>query len=190
MILLSPAAQYSRESCRRYEARRQIAPQRATREESGAAEFPQSDSGNSNGDANDSKPAAPLAAAVAREARRSHDVAPFHFPGHKRGAGASYHLLRTAGGFALAHDLTELQSLDNLSAPRPNGPIRDALANAAATFSAHRTWFLVNGATVGLQAAMMATCGAASCQTVAVIARNCHQERFSILSTHDDHYDV
>lgn len=179
MTLLSPVALYSRESCRRYEARRQIAPpQRAARNESGAAETPQSDSGNSNGGSNGGKPTAPLAAAVAKEARRSHDIAPFHFPGHKRGAGASYHLLQTAGGFALAHDLTELQSLDNLSAPRPNGPVRDALANAAATFSAHRTWFLVNGSTVGLQAAIMATCGAASCQTVAVIARNCHQERF------------
>ncbi len=54
-------------------------------------------------------------------------------------------------------DLPELPGLDNLQAP--TGIIAAAQALAAELFGAKQTWFLVNGATTGLIAAILATCG-------------------------------
>ena len=64
--------------------------------------------------------------------------------------------------------------LDYLSSP--TGPIKEAQALAARAFGADRTWFLVNGTTVGIQAAIMATCGPAD---TLILARNCHMAAFS-----------
>lgn len=53
-------------------------------------------------------------------------------------------------------DLPELPGLDNLLAPA--GRIAEAQAQAAQVFRADQTWFLVNGATAGLLAAVLAVC--------------------------------
>lgn len=53
-------------------------------------------------------------------------------------------------------DLTEIPGLDNLHAP--SGAIKEAQELAAEAFGAKRTWFLVNGSTVGLHAAISAVC--------------------------------
>ena len=73
------------------------------------------------------------------------------------------------GAAALAHDLTELEGLDYLSAPR--GAIGEAQALAAAAFGAGRTWFLVNGTTVGIHAAVLGACRPGD---ALVLGRNCH----------------
>ena len=53
------------------------------------------------------------------------------------------------------HDLPEIPELDNLFAPE--GPIQEAETLAAQAFSgAQRTWFLVNGSTAGVLAALLA----------------------------------
>ncbi|GAQ84124.1 Orn/Lys/Arg decarboxylase [Klebsormidium nitens] len=96
----------------------------------------------------------PLWEAVTQAAERSD--APFYFPGHKKGAGAPAELRDALGHAVFRHDLPEIPGLDNLASPE--GPILDAQRLAAAAFGADRTWFLVNGAACGVQAAVMATC--------------------------------
>lgn len=67
------------------------------------------------------------------------------------------------------YDLTELAGLDCLSAA--SGPIAEAQALAAGLFGARQSFFLVNGCTAGVQAAILATCGEGD---TLVIARNSH----------------
>ena len=82
--------------------------------------------------------------------------APFFFPGHKMGAGAPRRLRRLLRGGGLRYDLPELPELDNLFAAE--GPIARAQELAASAFGAGRTWFLVNGSTAGVIAAVLACC--------------------------------
>lgn len=67
--------------------------------------------------------------------------------------------------------------LDYLSSP--TGAIKEAQELAAAAFGADETWFLVNGTTVGIQAAIMATCGP---EDALIVARNCHLAAFSAMA--------
>lgn len=102
------------------------------------------------------------------------DYAPFHTPGHKRGKGASERLKTLMHPQTLLADLPELPALDNLFAPE--GVIFEAQALAAAAFGADRTWFLANGSTAGVIAAVMATC--APGDTI-ILPRNVHQSVIS-----------
>ena len=79
-------------------------------------------------------------------------------------------------GDALQFDLTEIAGLDYLSSP--TGVIAQAQDLAAELFSADHTWFLVNGCSVGIHAAVMATCKPG--QTL-LVARNCHLSVFSAM---------
>lgn len=81
----------------------------------------------------------------------------FYTPGHKRGVGASQDLINVFGKEVFRNDLSELTELDNLFAA--NGVIQQAQALAAEAFGASHTWFLVNGSTCGIEAAILATCG-------------------------------
>jgi arginine decarboxylase len=97
----------------------------------------------------------PLVNALIECANQSH--APFYTPGHKKGAGISQALLNTFGEAVFRFDLPELTELDNLFAPE--GAILAAQELAADIFGAEKTWFLVNGSTCGVEAAILATCG-------------------------------
>ncbi len=88
---------------------------------------------------------------------------PMHMPGHKRLVNPAPHL---PGAF----DLTEVEGVDDLH--HAEGILREAMERTAALFGARRTWYLVNGSTVGLLAAMRAVCGFG---TEVIIARNCHK---------------
>ena len=83
--------------------------------------------------------------------------APFYTPGHKRGQGMNPLLKDRWGAEVFSWDLPELPGLDNLHAPA--GIIEEAQNLAAAVFGAQQTWFLVNGSTAGVIAAILATCG-------------------------------
>lgn len=123
--------------------------------------------------------AAPLVQALLEYAAQN--PTRFHMPGHKgkvfRGkahkvkacgiAGASagtgtgatdldLAYLFLVGGGAFAADVTEVDGLDDLHAPE--GAIREAQRLAAQAYGADETFFLVNGSTCGLHAAIMATC--------------------------------
>ena len=96
--------------------------------------------------------------------------APFHTPGHKKGQGISPSLASWLGTKVFQADLPELPELDNLFAPE--GVIKSAQDLAASTFGAEHTWFLVNGSTCGVMAAIVATCHAGD---KIILPRNIHQ---------------
>ena len=77
---------------------------------------------------------------------------PFHMPGHKLGRGIPDVFLSEIERL----DLTEIPGTDNLHAP--TGALREAQTLAAEAFGAKESFFLVNGSTVGLQAAISAVC--------------------------------
>lgn len=71
------------------------------------------------------------------------DFYPFHMPGHKR-----------AGGAAKSIDITEIDGFDNLHAPE--GILKEEMEYAARFYGVQDTFFLVNGSTCGLLAAISA----------------------------------
>ena len=96
----------------------------------------------------------PLVEALKACQTRSHT--PFYTPGHKRGTGISPILKDLLGQDVFRADLTELAELDNLFTPQ--SVILAAQKLAAEAFGAEKTWFLVNGSTCGIAAAILATC--------------------------------
>ncbi|NES25368.1 MAG: lysine decarboxylase, partial [Symploca sp. SIO3E6] len=112
--------------------------------------------------------AAPLLTTLQASAQRRH--APFYTPGHKRGQGISQLLADWWGKSVFQADLPELPELDNLFAP--TGVIQEAQQLAAEAFGAEKTWFLVNGSTVGVMAGILATCGMGD---KIIMPRNIHQ---------------
>jgi arginine/lysine/ornithine decarboxylase len=96
--------------------------------------------------------------------------AAFYAPGHKKGQGISDNLANLLGDLVFKADLPELPELDNLFAPE--GVIKQAQKLAAELFGAEQTWFLVNGSTCGMIAAILATCGTGE---KIILPRNIHQ---------------
>ena len=97
---------------------------------------------------------------------------------------------------ALRFDTTELAGMDVLSSP--TGAIAEAQRLASEAVGADRTWFLVNGSTVGLHAALLAH---ASPGATVAISRDCHQSVHAALvlsgarplwvaPEHDTRFDV
>ncbi|MBD2291945.1 aminotransferase class I/II-fold pyridoxal phosphate-dependent enzyme [Anabaena sphaerica FACHB-251] len=114
----------------------------------------------------------PLIDALKASISRPH--APFYTPGHKRGAGISPILTDLFGKDVFRADLTELAELDNLFTPE--SAILTAQELAAAAFGAEKTWFLVNGSTCGIEAAILATCGM---NDKIILPRNVHSSVIS-----------
>src|SRR5919199_1832873 len=110
----------------------------------------------------------PLLEALRAAAQNPH--APFYAPGHKRGKGIPQPLVDVLGASVFLADLPELPDLDNLFAPE--SVIQQAQELAAAAFGAEQTWFLVNGSTAGIVAAILATCNAGD---KIILPRNIHQ---------------
>ncbi|MGK7941522.1 MAG: aminotransferase class I/II-fold pyridoxal phosphate-dependent enzyme [Crocosphaera sp.] len=94
----------------------------------------------------------------------------FYAPGHKRGQGINPNLASLLGKTVFQGDFPELPQLGNLFSP--DAAIEEAQCLAAETFGADQTWFLVNGSTCGIIAAIMATCGPGD---RIIIPRNAHQ---------------
>lgn len=80
------------------------------------------------------------------------DINVFHMPGHKLSRGIPQEL----SSDVLQLDVTEVEGTDNLH--YPEGIIKQAQELAAKAFGADRTFFLVNGSTCGIQAAIMSVC--------------------------------
>lgn len=116
---------------------------------------------------NQSQAKTPLLDALGECANKYH--APFYTPGHKRGQGIPQRLADCFGSTVFRADLPELPQLDNLFAPQ--GVIQEAQQLAAAAFGAEHTWFLVNGSTCGLEAAILATCATGD---KIILPRNVH----------------
>ncbi len=76
----------------------------------------------------------------------------FHMPGHKLGRGIPEEFSQNL----LQLDVTEVEGTDNLHFPE--GIIRAAQHQAAKAFGADETFFLVNGSSCGVQAAILSVC--------------------------------
>ena len=116
----------------------------------------------------------PLLDAIISNAKRPH--APFYTPGHKQGKGISSKLIEYFGKAVFSADLTELTELDCLFAA--DGVIQQAQQLAAEAFGATQTWFLVNGSTCGIEAAILATCNDGD---KIILPRNVHSSVISAL---------
>ena len=99
------------------------------------------------------------------EALKEQPIYPFHMPGHKRRGMEEY--LRAAGlgdaeefrsGFdrILEMDITEVDPFDDLN--HPTGELKDAMTRCASFYGAQESFFLVNGSTSGICAAIDAVC--------------------------------
>ena len=97
------------------------------------------------------------------------DVYPFHMPGHKRRA------LPFPNPYTI--DITEIDGFDNLH--HAGGLIREAEERAAKLYGADRSYYLVNGSTCGLLAAI---CAAARRGDKVLAARNCHKAVYHAIS--------
>lgn len=114
----------------------------------------------------------PLFTKLIQLADKNH--APFYAPGHKLGRGI-FPGMKTAWGLNIFRaDLPELPDLDNLFAPE--SIIKEAQELAAKTFGADQSWFLVNGSTCGIMAAILATVGEGE---KILLPRNIHQSAIS-----------
>jgi len=78
------------------------------------------------------------------------ETVPFHMPGHKQGRVLPKEYIENLAKI----DLTEVPGLDNLH--NPDGPILEAQELAAKAFGSKQAFFLVNGSTAGIYAAMYA----------------------------------
>ncbi len=95
------------------------------------------------------------------------DWYPFHMPGHKRNPAAP-------GELPYAIDITEITEFDDLH--HAEGILRDCMDWAAKQYGTDATYFLVNGSTCGIQAALSA---AAEPGETVIMARNCHKSVYN-----------
>ena len=101
-------------------------------------------------------PSATLAAAVTDY--HGGELHSFHMPGHKQSINALHpDAVAVFGSQLISNDLSEMGGFDYLHAP--GSSITVAQQRAAEVFGAARTWFLVNGSTVGNLAAITALLG-------------------------------
>lgn len=96
------------------------------------------------------------------------DFYPYHMPGHKRnpagGEMADYHRI----------DVTEIDGFDNLH--QAEGILREAQLRANCLYGADETYFMINGSSGGMMAAVMA---AVEPLDEILIARNCHKSVYN-----------
>ena len=81
----------------------------------------------------------------------------FHMPGHQQGKGLQPAFARLLDSYGTALDLTELPGLDNLAAP--TGSIAQSQEAMAALAGAREAYYMVNGSSGGLEAAILAMSG-------------------------------
>ena len=96
-----------------------------------------------------------------------------HMPGHKRNTALAPYLKKLAADI----DITEILGFDHLHAP--GGILKEAMARAARVFRAEHTFFLVNGSSLGMLAAIRA---ATRPGDAILMARNCHLSAYNAVS--------
>lgn len=102
------------------------------------------------------------------EELKESDFYPFHMPGHKRNMVG--HPLEDIFGI----DITEIDGFDNLH--HPIDLLKRMQEEAASIYQMEETYFLVNGSTCGLQAAISATITKGN---KLLMARNCHKAAYN-----------
>lgn len=94
------------------------------------------------------------------------DIYPFHMPGHKRQMEKPWN--------PYDMDITEIDGFDNLHQPREI--LLEVQKNAARIYGAKESFYLVNGSTCGILAAISAT---VSMGGKILVARNCHKSVYN-----------
>lgn len=92
------------------------------------------------------------------------DACPFHMPGHKRN-GEKFCFQNP-----FSFDITEIDGFDNLH--HPTGLLKDTMEQAAAVYGSEKTYFLVNGSSCGILAAVSACVRPGG---KLLMGRNCHK---------------
>ncbi len=111
----------------------------------------------------------------ALEEQRMNRLAHFDVPGHKGGRG-NKELTEFLGATAMSLDVNSMKPLDNLC--HPISVIKDAQELAAAAFGADESFFIVNGATAGVQAMIMSVCNTGD---KIIMPRNVHRSAINAL---------
>lgn len=96
---------------------------------------------------------------------------PFHMPGHKRNDDISPHI------DAYRSDITEIDGFDDLH--HPDGCLKKAMERASLLFDTRQTFFLINGCTCGILAAIH---GVLERGDDILLARNCHKSAYNAVS--------
>lgn len=100
-------------------------------------------------------------------AHRTEGCYPWHMPGHKRRLNTIFPDL-VENPFAI--DVTEVGNLDEFH--HPNGIIKDAFERASEIYGTNKSYYLINGSTCGILAAVSAVCKPGDSL---IVARNCHK---------------
>ena len=107
---------------------------------------------------------------------------PLHMPGHKRrpevclGGENSAEDKRDNARDSYEHDFTEIDGFDVLS--HPTGIIAESQRRAAELFGADKTYYLVNGSTVGILAGILAAADPDKC---VLLGPDCHKAVYHAL---------
>ena len=99
----------------------------------------------------------------------ANDIYPFHMPGHKRNP-------QFVPSNLLQLDMTEIPGMDVLSSP--SGMIKKFQENIAEFYGADHSFFLVNGSSAGILAAVCATCADGD---ILVVPRNAHTSVYNAM---------
>lgn len=97
---------------------------------------------------------------------RKKDRISFHMPGHKNGEGLSWALKK----YGMSIDVTEFDETDNLQ--EPTSILKAAQCRAAAVFDAGESFYLTNGSSIGLHAAIL---GSTRPGDTILVDRTCHR---------------
>ncbi len=97
----------------------------------------------------------------------------FHIPGHKGGSG----LNKKFKGNAFHLDVTEFEETDDLQ--NPKGILLKAEERVAEIFDAGKSFFLTNGSTIGIHAALLASCRKGD---KILVDRSCHKSVISAIT--------
>ncbi|MCL2286022.1 MAG: aminotransferase class I/II-fold pyridoxal phosphate-dependent enzyme [Firmicutes bacterium] len=97
------------------------------------------------------------------------DIYPFHMPGHKRNP-------QFMPPYLLELDMTEIPGMDVLSSP--TGIIKELQENIAEFYGADHSFFLVNGSSAGVLAAVCAAC--TDGETI-IVPRNAHTSVYNAM---------
>ncbi len=114
----------------------------------------------------------PLFDVVFKHAKKK--VISFHTPGHKNGQGVDKIFKKFIGKNIFYMDVTVFPEVDSLHDPR--GPIKEAQKLIAQAYGVKKSFFLVNGSTVGNEAMFLSACNPGDS---VIVSRNAHKSVMS-----------
>lgn len=100
------------------------------------------------------------------------DIYPFHMPGHKRQMNCLWNPYEI--------DITEIEGFDNLH--HASDILKEAQDRAAELYGSKKAYYLVNGSTCGILAAI---CAATAKGDQVLVARNCHKAVYHAIYLHE-----